>query len=129
MILKLLGCTICAWVLANANVLAADAPAATAPSLKIAFVGPLSKAPQAPIGMQVLQGAKIFIDHVNRHSGLGGKPVEVLFYDDQFKPAETVSRVKQAIQTDGAAAVMMVGTAPALQVITAVGTYVEVSHF
>jgi branched-chain amino acid transport system substrate-binding protein len=119
MILKLLGCAVCALALVSANVLAADASTAAAPSFKIAFVGPLSNAPQAPIGTQVLQGAKLLVDQLNHHGGISGKPLELLSYDDQFKPAMTVTRVNHAIHTDGASAVMTVGTAPAIQVIAA----------
>ena len=42
----------------------------------------------APIGKQVLAALQIWRDDVNAKGGLLGRPVELVFYDDQSNPAE-----------------------------------------
>src|SRR5262245_58446028 len=43
--------------------------------------------PTAPAGKQVLAGLEIWRDDVNRKGGLLGRPVELVYYDDQGSPA------------------------------------------
>src|SRR5262245_34446050 len=43
--------------------------------------------PTAPAGKQVLAGLEIWRDDVNAKGGLLGRPVQLVFYDDQANPA------------------------------------------
>ena len=43
--------------------------------------------PTAPAGKQVLAGLEIWRDDVNQKGGLLGRPVELVYYDDQGNPA------------------------------------------
>ena len=50
--------------------------------LSISLTGPTS-----PAGKQVLAGLEIWRDDVNAKGGLLGRPVELVYYDDQGSPA------------------------------------------
>ncbi|MGB8430741.1 MAG: ABC transporter substrate-binding protein, partial [Pseudolabrys sp.] len=43
--------------------------------------------PTAPAGKQVLAGLEIWRDDINEKGGLLGRPVELVYYDDQGSPA------------------------------------------
>src|SRR5262245_47211515 len=43
--------------------------------------------PTSPAGKQVLAGLEIWRDHVNANGGLLGRPVQLVYYDDQGSPA------------------------------------------
>jgi branched-chain amino acid transport system substrate-binding protein len=51
--------------------------------LSLSLTGPTS-----PAGKQVLAGLEIWRDDVNAKGGLLGRPVKLVYYDDQGKPAE-----------------------------------------
>ena len=50
----------------------------------------------APIGKQVLTALQIWRDDVNAKGGLLGRPVELVFYDDQSNPANMPQPLHQA---------------------------------
>ncbi|OGA88985.1 MAG: hypothetical protein A2Z90_14235 [Burkholderiales bacterium GWA2_64_37] len=108
-------------VLHIGSAMAADPPTArsAADGVRIALVAPLSQAPQSPIGQQVAAGVKSYVEQVNSTGGIQGKPVQLLVYDDHFKPDETAALSAKAVREDGALALMTVGTATALKVIEA----------
>jgi branched-chain amino acid transport system substrate-binding protein len=62
------------------------APAQAADPLKIGLSLSLTGA-TAPAGKQVQAGLDIWRDHVNARGGLLGRPVELVYYDDQANPA------------------------------------------
>jgi branched-chain amino acid transport system substrate-binding protein len=62
------------------------APARAADPIKIGLSLSLTGA-TAPAGRQVQAGLDIWRDHVNAHGGLLGRPVELVYYDDQASPA------------------------------------------
>jgi branched-chain amino acid transport system substrate-binding protein len=62
------------------------APAHAADPIKIGLSLSLTGA-TAPAGRQVLAGLEIWRDHVNARGGLLGRPVELVYYDDQANPA------------------------------------------
>jgi branched-chain amino acid transport system substrate-binding protein len=68
-----------ALVLASATALAAD-------PIKVGLSLSLTGA-TAPAGRQVQAGLEIWRDHVNARGGLLGRPVELVYYDDQANPA------------------------------------------
>ena len=85
-----------AWILAGrlcalvascaAALVLALAPAGAADPIKIGLSLSLTGA-TAPAGRQVQTGLEIWRDHVNAKGGLLGRPVELVYYDDQANPA------------------------------------------
>ena len=63
------------------------APAGAADPIKIGLSLSLTGA-TAPAGRQVQTGLEIWRDHVNAKGGLLGRPVELVYYDDQANPAK-----------------------------------------
>src|SRR6516165_8702599 len=66
--------------------LSVTAPANAADALRIGLSVSLT-GPTAPAGKQVLAGLEIWRDDVNQKGGLLGRPVELVYYDDQGNPA------------------------------------------
>jgi branched-chain amino acid transport system substrate-binding protein len=65
--------------------MAVDTAAAADPlriGLSLSITGPTS-----PAGKQVLAGLEIWRDHVNAKGGILGRPVQLVYYDDQGSPA------------------------------------------
>src|SRR5574338_1706087 len=54
--------------------------------IKIGFSMALT-GPLAPNGKQALVGAKIWEEEVNKKGGLIGRPVKIVYYDDQSNPS------------------------------------------
>jgi branched-chain amino acid transport system substrate-binding protein len=54
----------------------------------------------APIGKQVLAALQIWRDDVNAKGGLLGRPVELVFYDDQSNPANVPQLYTKLIEVD-----------------------------
>ncbi len=54
----------------------------------------------APIGKQVLAALKIWRDDVNARGGLLGRPVELVFYDDQSNPTNVPQLYTKLIEVD-----------------------------
>jgi branched-chain amino acid transport system substrate-binding protein len=54
----------------------------------------------APIGKQVLSALQIWRDDVNAKGGLLGRPIELVFYDDQSNPANVPQLYTKLIQVD-----------------------------
>ncbi len=54
----------------------------------------------APIGKQVLTALQIWRDDVNAKGGLLGRPVELVFYDDQSNPANIPQLYTKLIEVD-----------------------------
>src|ERR1700692_4384641 len=54
----------------------------------------------APIGKQVLTALQIWRDDVNANGGLLGRPVELVFYDDQSNPAKVPQLYTKLIDVD-----------------------------
>jgi branched-chain amino acid transport system substrate-binding protein len=64
----------------------AFAPTCAAEALRIGLSLSLT-GPTAPAGKQVLAGLEIWRDDMNQKGGLLGRPVELVYYDDQGNPA------------------------------------------
>src|SRR5262245_40697312 len=72
--------------LGAAALVLASAPARAADPIKVGLSLSLTGA-TAPAGRQVQAGLEIWRDHVNARGGLLGRPVELVYYDDQANPA------------------------------------------
>jgi branched-chain amino acid transport system substrate-binding protein len=74
-----------AWVLAGLAAFAA-VPASAADPIKIGFSMALT-GPLAANGKSALLGAKIWEEETNKKGGLLGRPVKLIYYDDQSNPS------------------------------------------
>src|SRR5436190_1967472 len=66
--------------------LVATVPAQSANPMRVGLAISLT-GPTAPAGKQVLAGLEIWRDDVNAKGGLLGRPVQLVYYDDQASPA------------------------------------------
>jgi branched-chain amino acid transport system substrate-binding protein len=73
------------------------APAAAQQSVKIGFVSTFS-GPTAVIGNDMRNSFELALDHLGRK--MGGKPVEVIYEDDQQKPEVGVQKSQKLIESD-----------------------------
>ena len=77
----------CRWSLLGLLIwLGAASHATAADAIKIGFSMALT-GPVASGGRQILQALEIWRDDVNAAGGLLGRPVELIWYDDQSNPA------------------------------------------
>lgn len=73
------------WVIAAALMIFAAAPA-NAQEIKIGF-GMALTGGLAPNGKSALLGMKIWEETINKKGGLLGRPVKLVYYDDQTNPS------------------------------------------
>jgi branched-chain amino acid transport system substrate-binding protein len=86
-----------AFWLAGAMALALANPANAADSIKIGFVSTFS-GPTAVIGNDMRNSFELALDHMGRK--MGGKPVEVIYEDDTFKPDVGKQKTEKLILSD-----------------------------
>jgi branched-chain amino acid transport system substrate-binding protein len=86
-----------AFWLAGVTVLALAQPAAAADTIKIGFVSTFS-GPTAVIGNDMRNSFELALDHLGRK--MGGKPVEVIYEDDQQKPDIGKQKTEKLVQSD-----------------------------
>jgi branched-chain amino acid transport system substrate-binding protein len=72
-------------------------PAAAQQSVKIGFVSTFS-GPTAVIGNDMRNSFELALDHLGRK--MGGKPVEVIYEDDQQKPEVGVQKTQKLVESD-----------------------------
>src|SRR3974390_525195 len=116
--LKRIGAALLAIV--AAGVFANSAAAQSGEPIKIGFAMALT-GPLAANGKQALLGAKIWEETVNKKGGLLGRPVKLIYYDDQSNPSTVPGIYTKLLDVDkvhlviGAYATAMV--APAMPVV------------
>src|SRR5712671_6809663 len=86
-----------AFWLTGATALALANPAMAADSIKIGFVSTFS-GPTAVIGNDMRNSFELALDHLGRK--MGGKPVEVIYEDDQQKPEVGVQKSQKLVESD-----------------------------
>src|SRR5579872_3342440 len=86
-----------AFWLAGAMALALANPALAGDTIKIGFVSTFS-GPAAAIGNDMRNSFEIALDHLGRK--MGGKPVEVIYEDDTFKPDVGKQKTEKLILSD-----------------------------
>src|SRR5438034_5393602 len=91
-----------AFWLAGATALALASPALSSPAfagdtIKIGFVSTFS-GPTAVIGNDMRNSFELALDHLGRK--MGGKPVEVIYEDDQQKPEVGVQKSQKLVESD-----------------------------
>jgi branched-chain amino acid transport system substrate-binding protein len=72
-------------------------PAIAADSIKIGFVSTFS-GPTAAIGNDARNAFELALDHLGRR--MAGRPVEVIYEDDQQKPDVGKQKTEKLIQSD-----------------------------
>src|SRR5579859_550856 len=83
--------------LAGATALALSYPAAAGDTIKIGFVSTFS-GPTAVIGNDMRNSFELALDHLGRK--MAGKPVEVIYEDDQQKPDVGKQKTEKLVQSD-----------------------------
>jgi branched-chain amino acid transport system substrate-binding protein len=86
-----------AFWLAGAAALALANPAQAGDTIKIGFVSTFS-GPTAVIGNDMRNSFELALDHIGRK--MGGKPVEVIYEDDTFKPDVGKQKTEKLILSD-----------------------------
>ena len=86
-----------AFWLAGATALALVQPVAAGDSIKIGFVSTFS-GPTAVIGNDMRNSFELALDHLGRK--MGGRPVEVIYEDDQQKPDVGKQKTEKLVQSD-----------------------------
>ena len=86
-----------AFWLAGAMALVLAQPATAADSIKIGFVSTFS-GPTAVIGNDMRNSFELALDHLGRK--IDGKPVEVIYEDDQQKPDVGKQKTEKLVQSD-----------------------------
>ena len=76
---------------------------ATADSIKIGFNAPLTGFAAAD-GKSALNGAELAVEQVNAAGGVNGDQLELVVYDDQASPKESVPIAQKLIEKDGVVA-------------------------
>src|SRR5229473_7187769 len=84
-------------LMGTAALLALGSAPAVAQSVKIGFVSTFS-GPTAVIGNDMRNSFDIALDHLGRK--MAGKPVEVIYEDDQQKPEVGVQKSQKLIESD-----------------------------
>ncbi len=75
--------------------------------LVIGWIGPLT-GPSAVLGMDSSRAVELAVKQVNERGGVQGKPVKVLFEDDQYLPRKTVDAYQKLVQVDRADVIIAV---------------------
>jgi branched-chain amino acid transport system substrate-binding protein len=86
-----------AFWLAGATALALASPAVAGDTIKIGFVSTFS-GPTAVIGNDMRNSFELALDHMGRK--MGGKPVEVIYEDDTFKPDVGKQKTEKLVLSD-----------------------------
>jgi branched-chain amino acid transport system substrate-binding protein len=86
-----------AFWLAGAAALSLASPALAGDTIKIGFVSTFS-GPTAVIGNDMRNSFELALDHLGRK--MGGKPVEVIYEDDQQKPDVGKQKTEKLVQSD-----------------------------
>ena len=60
--------------------------------------------PLAPLSSEIREGAKWYLDEVNRRGGIRGKRIKVIVLDDGYEPKRTAENTKQLVERDGVVA-------------------------
>jgi branched-chain amino acid transport system substrate-binding protein len=86
-----------AFWLAGAMAIAVARPAIAADTIKIGFVNTFS-GPSAAIGNDARNGFELALDHIGRK--MDGRPIQVIYEDDQQKPDVGRQKTEKLIQSD-----------------------------
>ncbi len=92
-------CQLLSFCAAAAVAAALTTQANAADPVKVGVVTPLSGT-YAPIGKQVRWGAELAVKEINAAGGVGGRPFELLFEDEEANPPVAVRKSEKLLQQD-----------------------------
>lgn len=84
--------------------------------IKLGVSGPI-EGPNAASMLELLKGAELYIDQVNKAGGVAGKTIVLVTRNDDFKVEKTVEVVKKLIEEDQVTALLLVRGTPHNQAI------------
>jgi len=84
--------------------------------IKLGVSGPIEGGNAASM-LELLEGAELYIDHVNQTGGVAGQRVELVTRNDDFKVEKTVEVVRKLIEEDQVTALFLVRGTPHNQAI------------
>ncbi len=87
------------WALAFCVVAGLAGPAAAADPIKIGFHAPLTGF-AASDGKSATEGATLAVNQINAAGGVLGRPLELIVYDDEAKPAQAIPIANKLIGQD-----------------------------
>src|SRR5260221_5127512 len=74
--------------------------------------------PLAPLSSEIREGAKWYLDEVNRRGGIRGRRIKVIVLDDGYEPKRTAENTRQLVERDGVVALFnFAGTPTTLAVL------------
>lgn len=83
----------------------------------ISQIAPLSDAPAAAVGLEVVLGVKAAIEEANQRGGVNGLRIRHVVLDDKFKPDSTLALARQTLQKEKPAALIAMATANNLELV------------
>jgi ABC-type branched-subunit amino acid transport system substrate-binding protein len=94
-------------------------------AMSAAFSGP-----SRGLGIEVYRGARAYLDDVNEHGGVNGRPLQLKAYDDGYNPAPAIYNTIRAIEQDHAFLLFSyVGTPTVTRVLPLLKRYSSRSMF
>lgn len=84
--------------------------------IKLGISGPLEGS-NAGSMLEVVKGAEIYVEHINKQGGVNGQKVQVIARHDNFEVEKTVAVVRKLITEDNVTALMLVRGTPHNQAI------------
>ena len=90
---------IAGWVMASVVISGLMGPAMAADTIKIGFHAPLTGF-AASDGKSATEGATLAVSQINAAGGVLGKPLELVVYDDEAKPAQAIPIANKLIGQD-----------------------------
>lgn len=98
--------------------------AATADTVKMAFIDPLS-GPFGPSGEGALTTFQLAAEHINKAGGINGEKIEITGYDNKVNPKESLVQLQKAIDSGARYIIQGNGSSVAAALIGAVNKYNE----
>ncbi len=92
-------------------------------ALKFGMSAPLS-GPAKQLGAELLDGIRPAFEDANREGGVNGRPIELIVYDDQYKPELTLKNTLKLLRHDHVDALFsFVGTATVVRILPLLRLY------
>ena len=74
-------------------------PGVTDNAVKVGMIADLT-GPLAFYGQQMREGAKLYIEHINRQGGVYGRKIDLIVEDDGYQPPKTIAAFRKLVDRD-----------------------------
>jgi branched-chain amino acid transport system substrate-binding protein len=101
---------------------AAEKTGVTDKQILLGTCNPLT-GPTKAMGIEEVEGAKLYVAHVNEQGGIHGRKLKLLEYDDQYEPEKAIECFHQLLKDNVFAGICFGGTAPAAKYLSMSTTY------